>query len=593
MTGKKVLEYIITAKDNTTNALKSAAGRIKGFVSGVFGNLMNIKAGWDMLAGTTRAAVGSIVNAAKHLWSAVTEAMRFETVEKQFAILMGSMEKAKAHMKELADFAAQTPFEFNEISRASRLLVTFSGGALGARDSLTLLGDVAAATGNKFDEVGFWIGRLYAALKGGQPYGEAAMRLTEMAILTPEVRAKMEELTKTAGNSAAAWAVLEKHMKTFEGGMVELSQTGEGLVSTVQDNWTAIVRDFGMAFLDLAKSEMGYLVSVMDRIRADGTIKKWAEEALAAIKPLVEAVGNLFDGESRTLTIDAAWESLKAVFAYGLDMMKAGADYLYFKIKAAFAFSSDVAENYKNAASRGFSGAAMLADAKLKRTLKENAAIVAQAAEERRARQAKYDEEQAKKAEEQAKKSASAQAQEKLTAAEDLQQADERERAKEREADERERAKKREAEIKAELDAQLADVERNIERDTKNFEAGRKEAEKAKEAANAKLTMDDVDRRMSETERAKEEARMQRKYERNLERVQRQIDNGVDPSKLSRKDRAIWELDQERKKAKADLDAAKLKQQQALDSIQANSKTQAATMLEIKKNLEKVLAVGA
>jgi len=136
-------------------------------------------------------------------------------------------------------------------------------------------------------------------------------------------------------------------------------------------------------------------------------------------------------------------------------------------------------------------------------------------------------------------------------------------------------------------------VERNIERDTKNFEAGRNEAEKAKEAANAKLTMDDVDRRMSEAEKAKEEARMQKKYERNLERVQRQIDNGVDPSKLSRKDRAIWELDQERKKAKADLDAAKLKQQQALDSIQANSKTQAATMLEIKQNLEKVLAVGA
>lgn len=586
MTGKKVLEYIITAKDQTVNALKSAAGRIRGFVSGVFGNLMNIKAGWDMLAGTTRAAVGSIASAAKHLWSAVTEAMRFETVEKQFAILMGSMDKAKAHMQELADFAAKTPFEFNEIAKASRLLITFSGGALGARDSLTLLGDVAAATGNKFDEVGFWVGRLYAALKGGQPFGESAMRLTEMAILTPEVRTKMEELTKTAGHSAEAWAVLEKHMQTYEGGMVELSQTGDGLVSTVKDNWTAIIRDFGMAFLDLAKTEMGYLISVMDRLRADGTIKKWAEEALAAIKPLVEAVGNLFDGETRKLTIDSAWESLKAVFAYGLDMMKAGADYLYFKIKAAMAFDDDVAENYNNAASRGFSGDAMLADAKLKRTLKENAAIVEQAAEERRARQAKYDEEQAKKDEEQAKKSSdaahAAEAASALTAAEDLRQADERERAKEREA-----------ENKAALDAQLADVERNIERDTKNFEAGRNEAEKAKEAANAKPTMDDVDRRMSETEKAKEEARMQKKYERNLERVQRQIDNGVDPSKLSRKDRAIWELDQQRKKAAAEVEAAKAKQQQALDSIQANSKTQAETMLQIKQNLEKVIAVGA
>lgn len=581
MTGKKVLEYIITAKDKTTNALKSAAGRIKGFVSGVFGNLMNIKAGWDMLAGTTRAAVGAIVSAAKHLWSAVTEAMRFETVEKQFAILMGSMDKAKAHMKDLADFAAKTPFEFNEIAKASRLLITFSGGALGARDSLTLLGDVAYATGNKFDEVAFWVGRLYAALKGGQPYGEAAMRLTEMAILTPEVRTKMEELTKTAGNSAAAWTVLEKHMQTYEGAMADSKSSGDALVSTVKDNWTAIVRDFGMAFLDLAKTEMGYLISVMDRLSADGTIKKWAEEALAAIKPLVEAVGNLFDGESRTLTIDAAWESLKAVFAYGFDMMKAGADYLYFKIKAAMAFKDDVAENYNNAASRGFSGDAMLADAKLKRTLKENAAIIEQAAEERRARQAKYDEAQAKKAAE-APQVPSTQAQEQLTAAEDLRQADERERAKEREA-----------EKKAALDAQLADVERNIERDTKNFEAGRNEAEKAKEAANAKPTMDDVDRRMSETEKAKEAARMQKKYERNLERVQRQIDNGVDPSKLSRKDRAIWELDQERKKAAAEVEAAKAKQQQALDSIQANSKTQAETMLQIKQNLEKVLAVGA
>jgi len=639
MTVKKVLEYIITAKDQTTNALKSAAGRIKGFVSGVFGNLMNIKAGWDMLSGTVNAAVGSISNAAKRLWSAITEAMRFETVEKQFAILMGSMEKAKAHMKDLADFSAKTPFEFNEIAKASRLLVTFSGGALGARDSLTLLGDVAYATGNKFDEVAFWVGRLYAALKGGQPYGEAAMRLTEMAILTPEVRTKMEDLTKTAGNSAAAWAVLETHMKKYDGAMNDSKSSGDALVSTVKDNWTAIVRDFGMAFLDLAKTEMGYLISVMDRIRADGTIKKWAEEALAAIKPLVEAVGNLFDGESRKLTLYIAWDSLLATFHAGAAMVSEGIAFAFEKVAAkipslaealgkglisilkspwyigkaigrelgtgtinvaaaaekqwGFDDEANIEARRKRAVEEwrdqynGESSEGSLGERidpiyeKLKRTLKENAAIVEQAAEERRARQAAYDKEQEKKAAE-APQAPSTQAQEQLTAAEDLRQADERERAKEREA-----------ETKSALDAQLADVERNIERDTKNLEAARNEAEKAKEAANAKPTMDDVDRRMSETEKAKEDARMQKKYERNLERVQRQIDNGVDPSKLSRKDRAIWELDQERKKAKADLDAAKLKQQQALDSIQANSKTQAATMLEIKQNLEKVLAVGA
>ena len=58
--GKSGVEYEIGAKDATGSAVSSATSKIKSFASAVGGNLMNIKAGFDMLASAAKSALAKL-----------------------------------------------------------------------------------------------------------------------------------------------------------------------------------------------------------------------------------------------------------------------------------------------------------------------------------------------------------------------------------------------------------------------------------------------------------------------------------------------------------------------------------------------------
>lgn len=648
MAGNKVLEYLITAKDATASTIHSAIARIKGFAGGVFSNLMNIKAGWDMLAGTTRAAVNAMVSAARHLWSAIEEAMKFETAEKQFAILMGSMDKAKDHMKDLADFAALTPFEFNDIAKASSTLMVFSQNALGSKEDLEMFGDASMVAGEKLSETSFWIGRLYAALKGGQPFGEAAMRLQEMKILGSETRTQMENLTSEAGHSADAWNVFTSSLEKFKGAMIEGAKTGDGLTSTVKDNWTTVIRAVGNEFMGLAKVEMAYLITTLDKLRADGTIKKWAEEALAVVKPLAEGVMNLFDGETRKLTIDAAWDSLLATFAAGAAMIGEAIEFgieklakniptvlgalwggvkgvgksamdagrylgktagstgatLGGEIAKGLGVDSDLVDQAVGevkdefASQYGFEKPEEKSDSmsdrmnsiieNLQKTLKSNAAEIAKAAEDRRARTGADETETIASidAKIKSKIAEAKESQPKISAEDELRRADEKRMTEQAAQAKAERDKKNaEEQAKIQVESEKSDAENRL----KNAEEIISENTSL---AKAKFTLGDVEDRIAGDNRAKEEARLQKKYEDRLADVQKRVDSGADPNKLNKRDKAILDMDKERKAAQAKIDQAEQDKKNAQMLLQSTTEHQNELLEAIKKGLDRNLQFG-
>jgi len=280
----KVLEYIIRALDKTADGNKSAKEGARTSAGAIMTQMANIKAAWDMATGAIKAGASAV-------WSAVKEAFKFETLTVQFSVLMGSMDKAKARMAELAEFAAKTPFSMEDAVVASRQLHVFSNGALGATGSLKLVGDAAAAVGGDMKEVSFWVGRAYSMIKGGQPFGEAAMRLQEMGIITPEVRSKMEELQAAGASNAEVWAVLEARLGTFKGGMEQLATSGDGLISTLNDNWKAAIRTFGESFKDASKDGILTLSDALDKLVADGTVSVWASRAVKALEMVKTAAG--------------------------------------------------------------------------------------------------------------------------------------------------------------------------------------------------------------------------------------------------------------------------------------------------------------
>lgn len=324
--GNNVVEFTLRAKDHVSRVLSSIGGGISSFAKGLLQQGANIQAWGQMLAGALQNTFGKV-------WGSIREAFKFETLETQFKTLLGSAEAAKERMQMLAKVAEETPFDMEGVVKASRILTVMSKDALGTEWALKLVGDTAAAVGANVDELATWIGRAYAMIQAGKPFGEAAMRLTELGALTPEVRQKMEDLQAAGASNAEVWNALVSHLETFGGAMKDLSKTGDGMMSTLEDNWTAAVRSFGSAFTDAAKDSIGFLINKLAELQASGAITEWAEKAMKALEPLRNLIiGILGDGNSRAQAFGAAWDYLKEVFKYGGSVLNAAGDYIAAKL---------------------------------------------------------------------------------------------------------------------------------------------------------------------------------------------------------------------------------------------------------------------
>ena len=276
----KDVTIVIRAKEAVTNAVNKTKKAFTGLVMGAKKMTAGIAAAFrKMRAGMVAMGVGAAALAVT-----LKKAFEFESYTTQFKVLFDDLDKAKERIKDLQDFSASTPFQFGEIAQASRSLEVFTGGVMGATDSLKLVGDAAAGTGQNIKDVSFWVGRAYGAIRSGRPFGEAAMRLQEMGILSGEARGQIEDLTKAGASNAEIWEVLQDQMTKFEGGMQEMSTTGDGLTSTLKDNWSLALADFGKTFVDVAKQDIAVLIEWLKKVREDGSIEKWATSAVKAIK---------------------------------------------------------------------------------------------------------------------------------------------------------------------------------------------------------------------------------------------------------------------------------------------------------------------
>jgi len=204
------------------------------------------------LAGMTAAFLG-VSSAAGALKRAVGEAAQMEDLEGSFTTLLGSAAAAQARMKELADFAAQTPFDMPGIAATSKLLQSFTGDALATGEGLRLVGDAAAAVGQPLEAVSMWFGRLYAALREGQPLGEPLQNLTQLGLVSGDVRKQLMALQGTALDSAAVMDALQQAFGRNTGAMERLSQTFNGRLSTLQDTLGALYRELGTPIRDALK----------------------------------------------------------------------------------------------------------------------------------------------------------------------------------------------------------------------------------------------------------------------------------------------------------------------------------------------------
>lgn len=254
--------------------------------------------GWADFQAAAQMAIGAVTKAWGMFKSAVGSAFKFETQTAQFKTLIGNIDEAKAHMADLKALGDTPPFSLDEFAKASRELMVMSDGILGYRKSLELIGDAAAATGRPLETVSHAVGRLYAAIRDGQPLSRAVMELRNMGIITPAVAQSLSEMQDAGKTTAEIWDAVEQSLAKYNGAMAETEQTGDGLMAKLSTQWDNAVRTFGMAFQDTTKSGVRELSDALKELEDSGTIERWASSAGSALADVVKSLKWITDGIS-------------------------------------------------------------------------------------------------------------------------------------------------------------------------------------------------------------------------------------------------------------------------------------------------------
>jgi hypothetical protein len=238
-------------------------------VTGALGKLAKLGAKVALITATGALALGGGLTALAA--KSIGKAADMETLETAFAPLLGGIAKSRERIAELSRFAATTPFEMPEVADASRVLETLTKGALSTGRGLTLVGDVASATKQPFDEIAVSVGRLYDGLDSGRPVGEALMRLQELGVVAGDTRSEIETLQAEGKRGAEVWAVAEKAMSRFSGSMERQSGTWNGKMSTLSDTISMTMAQFGKPIMDSLKPYLDGLTSKIEGMQSLAT----------------------------------------------------------------------------------------------------------------------------------------------------------------------------------------------------------------------------------------------------------------------------------------------------------------------------------
>ncbi len=181
---------------------------------------------------------------------------KFEKYEAVLKNSLGSQEAASAAMGDIKKFAAETPFSVDELTES--YVKYINRGIQPSMEEMRKLGDIAASQGKSFDQL------TEAVLDAATGEFE---RLKEFGIQASksgdQVEFSFKGIQKTVANTPEAIqeAILSfGELEGVAGGMAAISQTLEGRVSNLGDNFDSLKLTIGEGL----KPVFGFLIDVMN-----------------------------------------------------------------------------------------------------------------------------------------------------------------------------------------------------------------------------------------------------------------------------------------------------------------------------------------
>lgn len=235
----------------------------RGFTGGVQGAIATV--------GNLGLAMEAVAKIGRGLSLGVRLAADFETTSTAINTTLKDINLTKAVLEDLSSFAATTPFELPGIAQTARQLLG-AGTSVGAlKGELQVLGDLAAGAGTDMEGLAFVLNQVRGA---GKLMTQDFYQLTNRGIVgLREELAKVKGIgldevadAMSAGEISAddLWTVLKGMTSEggkFYGAMVAQSTTWNGLMSTIADNASGLMRTLGQPVMEELKPTLQDIIA--------------------------------------------------------------------------------------------------------------------------------------------------------------------------------------------------------------------------------------------------------------------------------------------------------------------------------------------
>lgn len=279
MATRNAVDILIRARDEASKQLDQVRSRLERMTRST---RRAVQRDWDGLSRASTAATTGILAVGGAAITAATQMVRMagqlEQAKIAFETMLGSAERADAFLRDLADFAAATPFEFQGLQDSSRLLLAFGFQADAVIPIVETLGDATSALGGGTDTLEGVVRALGQIQTKGRVSTEELLQLAERGVPVFDILREKLNLTSdqvanigTVGisSSEAITAILEGLGERFGGAMQRQSRTILGLWSTVKDTVSLTAMELGTQIsesLDV-RGRLETLVAWLDQLR--------------------------------------------------------------------------------------------------------------------------------------------------------------------------------------------------------------------------------------------------------------------------------------------------------------------------------------
>lgn len=290
---------------SATTAMVAKVKEAGGAFDGLVGKVAKMVAGFAAFY----AGVRLVSEGIQFLQESMARGAQMEDFKNSWAFLLGSFDKAKQKMAELAAYAQSTPFDLPGVNQAALGLASLTKTGLDTMEGLKMIGDAAGKANQPIQEVAERIVRLTNNLKRGGGGGDETRALAEWRVISSETAGMLMSMGQEAENFPVLLKAITADLQKASGATALMATSWNGMTAALGEGWEAFKAAIGEPINNALKPLVADLTDIVNDMTKG--VQAMGPEIQRVVSYIPAAFRVLRQDGGFQLALTAGWEVLK------------------------------------------------------------------------------------------------------------------------------------------------------------------------------------------------------------------------------------------------------------------------------------------